>query len=350
VVNLLVKSGGASATAGADVPRPQPADSAKGAIQRSLPLLQRADAGFTAKSGCVSCHNDSLAAMAVGLARKQGFSVDETLSRQQVKVNVALLEHTRDILHQSFAGGPPFDDVIGPLILGYQLIGLDAEHYESDLNTDAVAMYIKSRQLPDGHWPYPVADTRPPICSDFIGQTAKAMRALQLYAPQAHKAEYDKAVRLAAGWIAQAETNTTEDVLWKVQALAWAGRDNAATGKAQRQLLGLQRTDGGWADLPSMSSNAYATGRALFALQSAGLPVSDPAYRRGVEYLLKNQLADGSWYVRTRALAFQPYFETGFPHGVKQSISAAATSWATMALILGSSSTAGKVKSRADAR
>jgi len=60
----------------------------------------------------------------------------------------------------------------------------------------------------------------------------------------------------------------------------------------------------------------------------------DPAYRRGVEYLLKSQLADGSWFVRTRALGFQPYFETGFPHGVNQSISAAGTGWATMALIL----------------
>jgi hypothetical protein len=60
-------------------------------------------------------------------------------------------------------------------------------------------------------------------------------------------------------------------------------------------------------------------------------------------------MADGSWYVKTRALAFQPYFETGFPHGVHQSISAAATSWATMALILSSPAPAGRIESRADA-
>jgi len=348
LANFLVKAGATPAAPGVEIPGPQPADSVKSAIRRSLPLLQRADAGFTAKSGCISCHNDSLAAMTVGLAREHGFPVDATLSRQQVKVNVASLEHTRDILHQSFAGGPPFDDVIGPLILGYVLIGLDAEHYPADLNTDAVAMYLKSRQLSDGNWPYPVADTRPPICSDFIGQTAKAMRALQLYAPKAHKAEYEKAVGLAAAWVAKADTNTTEDVLWKVQALAWAGRDKDAIDKSQRELLALQRADGGWADLPSLSSNAYATGRALFALHTAGLAVSDPVYRRGMDYLLKTQMADGSWYVRSRALGFQPYFETGFPHGVHQSISAAATSWATMALILGSDSPAGQAVSRAD--
>jgi len=33
-------------------------------------------------------------------------------------------------------------------------------------------------------------------------------------------------------------------------------------------------------------------------------------------------------------LPFQPYFESGFPHGDDQWISAAATSWAAMALAL----------------
>ncbi|PYU94591.1 MAG: hypothetical protein DMG08_07215 [Acidobacteria bacterium] len=48
------------------------------------------------------------------------------------------------------------------------------------------------------------------------------------------------------------------------------------------------------------------------------------------------QLEDGSWYVKTRALGFQPYFDNGFPHGVDQWISGAATGWATMALTLAS--------------
>jgi hypothetical protein len=204
--------------------------------------------------------------------------------------------------------------------------------------------------MPDGHWPYPAADIRPPVCSDYVGQTVKAMRALQLYAPKAYAAQFDASVALASNWPASVEANTTEDHIWKVLGLAWAGRNKDATGKAERQLLALQRADGGWADLPTMSSSAYSTGRALFALQAAGLAVSDPVYRRGMEFLLKNQLADGSWYVRTRALGFQPYFETGFPHGVNQSISAAATNWATMALILGSPSPGGKATPRAAAR
>ena len=83
-----------------------------------------------------------------------------------------------------------------------------------------------------------------------------------------------------------------------------------------------------------MESGAFTTGLAMMALQSSGLPVSDPAYQRGVQYLLNSQLEDGSWHVRTRAAGFQPYFDNGFPHGVDQWISAAGTSLATIALTL----------------
>ena len=44
------------------------------------------------------------------------------------------------------------------------------------------------------------------------------------------------------------------------------------------------------------------------------------AYQNGVSYLLRTQLEDGTWFVRSRAFGFQPYFESGFPHGTDQFI------------------------------
>jgi hypothetical protein len=61
------------------------------------------------------------------------------------------------------------------------------------------------------------------------------------------------------------------------------------------------------------------------------------------------QFADGSWYVKRRALPIQPYFESGFPHARNQFISAAATDWATTALALAtrtSTSTMAKTEER----
>src|SRR5262249_54961604 len=94
-----------------------------------------------------------------------------------------------------------------------------------------------------------------------------------------------------------------------------------------------QGGDGGWRQLTTLDSDAYATGQALVALMDSGaMTASDPVVQRGVQFLLRTQLADGSWFVRSRAIAIQPLFESGFPHGRNQWISSAATSWATMAL------------------
>lgn len=340
IVDLLVKSGATGVGRPTPELKPASAHSIQNAIERSLPLLQRADSNFTKKSGCISCHNDSLEAITIGLVRKNGFRVDEQMAAEQVKANAAFLEHHRDTLHQYFfsaqAGAETFGDTFGPVVLSYILVGLAAEHYKPGLNTDAVAMYLKVRQMPDGRWAYDRGDSRPPLCADYIGQTALAMRALQLYAPKVDNAEYRQSIERAAGWLARVEPRTNQDRIWRLLGLAWAASDKAATENALRELLTLQRSDGGWSDLSSMESTAYTTGRALVAMQTAGLPVSDPAYQRGVEFLLKTQMEDGSWYVKTRALALQPYFDAGFPHGVDQWISAAGTSWATMALTLAS--------------
>jgi hypothetical protein len=114
----------------------------------------------------------------------------------------------------------------------------------------------------------------------------------------------------------------------------WGGGSREAIRKAAQQLLALQKPEGSWSQAENLAPDAYATGQALVALsESRAIPSASPAFRRGIQYLLNSQLEDGSWYVRTRALAIQPYFDSDFPHGADQFISAAATNWATMALI-----------------
>lgn len=340
VVDLLLKAGATSAVRPVSAPKPQPAASLAAAVEKSLPLLQRADAEFTSKSGCVSCHSENLAAMAIGLARKHGYRVDERTAAQQVKVNAAYLEHSRETLHQGYfaaqAGSEAFGDMFGPGVLAYIMVGLDAEGYKADFNTDAVAMYLKSRQSADGQWRYADDDQRQPLCEDYTGQTALSMRALQLYPPKTDTAEYAKAVQRAAAWLARTAPLTNEDRVWRLHGLAWAGLDKAATTKAAREVAGMQRPDGGWAQNDVLPSDAYATGHALVALHAAGMPVTDAVYQRGLQFLRNTQMADGSWFVKTRALAIQPFFDSGFPHGINQAISAAGTSWATMALTLAS--------------
>ena len=81
--------------------------------------------------------------------------------------------------------------------------------------------------------------------------------------------------------------------------LVWSNASPASAERAAKALAATQRSDGGWSQLSSMGSDAYATGQALYALNAAGkMPATDPVYQKGVKYLLRTQAADGSWHVK----------------------------------------------------
>jgi squalene cyclase len=145
--------------------------------------------------------------------------------------------------------------------------------------------------------------------------------------------ESTRAIARARDWLISAAGEVTEERAFRLLGLTWADAGTDALKTAARGLLALQRSDGGWSQEPSLESDSYATGEALVALLESGMAaVDDPAVRRGVAFLLRTQLQDGSWYVRSRAIPIQAYFESGFPHGADQWISAAGTAWAVRAL------------------
>jgi hypothetical protein len=139
----------------------------------------------------------------------------------------------------------------------------------------------------------------------------------------------------AKEWILKNRPRTTDDKAFRLFGLYWLQASAEERNQAAAQLLAGQRADGGWAQQDNMPSDAYATGLALVTLhQAGGLAVTAPSYRRGVAYLLKAQREDGTWFVKTRAIPTNPYFESGFPHGKSQFISYAGTCWATIALTM----------------
>jgi squalene cyclase len=208
---------------------------------------------------------------------------------------------------------------------------MSAENYPSDITTDIWVRFLRNAQETDGHWR--VRALRPPIEASDFQVTAAAMRALQVYAPPSKREEYQRSVRLAARWIETAQPRTTEDRAFQLLGLKWSAAGNEVIRKAAAAMIAEQRPDGGWGQLPTLASDAYATGQTLFALAESGaLNPTSSAYQKGVQFLLKTQLADGSWYVQTRTLPVQRHFDSEFPHGTDQFISAAATNWAVMAL------------------
>ena len=297
----------------------------RSAVEKSLPLLQRVGPPFVEQTGCASCHHNVLPAMAVAVARERGFRVDEKVAQQNREGVHKLVGSAREKMLLGF--GLPGDATTA----SYFLMQLGVDKQPADKATDAVVHYLMGKQFSDGRW-QPVA-YRPPIEFSDISTTAVTIRALQMYGPEGRAEETRKRVEMAGAWLARTQATTAEERSFQLLGLGWAKAKKEDIQRAVKRVRAEQRADGGWSQLPGIASDAYATGQALVALHEAGgVSVHDQAYRRGVSFLLKTQREDGSWLVQTRAIPFQRYFESGFPHGKNQWISAAGTSWATMAL------------------
>lgn len=295
----------------------------KASVGKAIALLQISGSQFSRTSGCYSCHHQSLVQMALGVARTHGVAIDESAARQQVDVTMRVL---KGVSEQALQNRDRIPDP--PIGVSYALLGLSAERYQADATTEAMASVIAAWQNDDGAF-YPLPAIRPPLEADTFTATTLSLRALQLYGASA-----DQRIAKASHWLRVTTPRTTQERAMQLLGLTWANAPDEDIQASAAALLSEQQRDGGWAQLPTLETDAYATGQALVALQTAGHVVTSSEYRRGVAYLLRTQFPDGSWLVRSRTFPVQPLRDTGFPHGKHQWISAAGTSWAAMALAL----------------
>ncbi len=293
------------------------------AIERSLPLMRRASTSVLTDGGCVACHAQPMTSIAAEQALSGGLKV-ERMATDLAVAGGSLTSSAHINLQAREGGGAPDTQV-------YTTMMLAAAGTPPSLGTDAVVHYLAAKQRREGNW-HGVGATRAPMQDGDFSRTAMAIRALTVYGMPARETEITERIARAATWLGVQTPITTEDRVMQLLGLTWAGVNDRVTEARTRELLGAQRADGGWAQTPHLASDAYATGQALYVLRQLGIPTADPAIQRGTAFLLRTQHEDGSWFVKSRAMKIQPYFESGFPHGHDQWISQTATAWAVMAL------------------
>lgn len=307
----------------AHAPAALPRRTPREAIAKALAVSQPAAANFLATGGCVSCHADHLNGVAVSAAKPLGIPADYKLEARQANSTASL---RGSMEQQLFQIQDPPEGVDG---MEFSLLQITSAELAPKLATDSLVHHIAALQRKEGDWPN-YGPVRPPLEDGGFSHTAKGIRVLRLYPIPGRQAEFDDRVERAARWLEKAEPRTTEDRTMQLLGIAWAG--HKAPPDRVQQLISKQQADGGWAQTDNLASDAYATGEALWALHESGIAPSDPACRRAVDYLLRTQQDDGTWHVVTRALGFQPYFQSGFPHDHDQWISQAGTAVATIAL------------------
>ena len=129
-------------------------------------------------------------------------------------------------------------------------------------------------------------------------------------APKEHAAEVaERTRRQRRGSLATAAPQATED---RYLPAAWGWKqgpadcERIAAAGSHGNCSRCRRPDGGSAPAgPPSASDTYATGQALYALTRQGdaVATTTEAYRRGIDYLLRTQDDDGSWYVQRSALS-----------------------------------------------
>jgi ankyrin repeat protein len=292
------------------------------AVERSLPLLRKASSRVTSDGGCVACHAQPLTAIATEYASRRGWRA-EPATTDISEVVSALAGGVTNSLQGRESGGLPDTQEYGALMAA-------ALNIPPNVSMEALVYYLAAKQRLAGNW-HGIA-TRAPIQDGDISRTAMAIRTLAVYGAPARKADTVARITRAATWLAGQAPMSTEERVMQLLGLSWASAEEPLRERRLHELSGLQRGDGGWAQTPNLSSDAYATGQVLFTLRELGLPAADATVRRGVAFLVGTQAKDGSWFVKSRAMKIQPYFESGFPYGHDQWISQSGTAWATLAL------------------
>ncbi len=299
------------------------------AINKSLPLLQSSSHTFLINAGgCHSCHGQGLGLLSFALAKEKGFAVEDVFVNEAIDSICHHKPRQRAISLQN-------DDPVAIVMSGnYDMWGLSANGYKPTKEIELLAVNIMRRQNKNGSWVSP--NFRPPLEYYSFTATALSAKNIQYYTPSVFKSEVALRVNKAREWLMKTVAETNEEKVFQLLGLVWTNADKNFIKQQADKLLATQRKDGGWSQLDSLKSDAYATGQSLYALYQCGaLSATSHAYQAGTDFLLQTQYEDGSWRVISRTYPGVPFVNSGFPHGDDQFISAAGSNWATMALLLG---------------
>jgi len=317
----------ALALAFAMLPPTVKADPVRSAVAAAVPKLVAGAQGHAEQKTCFACHNQAPPSLALTAAKARGIAIPEKFFAAQAEHVAGFLASNKEQFLEGKGTGGQAESA------GYALFTLELSGHKPDETTAAVAGYLLKFQSNRDHWG--TSSNRPPTEASHFTTTYFAIRGIKVWGAKTDREKIDKRIDDARGWLIKTAAKDTEDRVFRLLALKEAGANDKELAAASWELLKTQRKDGGWGQLDSLATDAYATGSALYALhQAGGLKADSPPYRAGVSYLVNSQLPDGTWRVKSRSKPFQPYYESGFPHEKDQFISISASGWATAALAL----------------
>jgi hypothetical protein len=275
-------------------------DQARTVVERGIHFLEVDAVKWKAERGCATCHHGMLTVWALSEAKAQGYPVNE----------LALADF---IAWAKNGSVPPLDQPRDPRP-GWRLVSQRAvylgmmSHNLPILSRDElhrVSVHLARHQEPDGAYELPPPANGPPPVF-FESREVVALFAVLAWEPYVSADPEETAANRASrekteAWLStNPSTETTQAVALRLLVEVRAGRPDTRLKPSIERLLKCQNSDGGWSQEKGLTSDAYATGQALYALSFAGLKRDRPEIQRAIRFLVSTQREDGSWPVTPR--------------------------------------------------
>ncbi len=155
--------------------------------------------------------------------------------------------------------------------------------------------HLVQQQSEDGSWTAP--DGLNPILGDGASGTFLTIMALTASTFEDLAPSIEKAI----AW--RATQTKPDDIQRRALSLLLASRIHATNSELVPLIDAVverQNPDGGWSQIPTMPSDVYATGQALYALATARCGHNYSPTSRGITFLTTTQREDGSWQMTSR--------------------------------------------------
>lgn len=294
-------------------------------IERGLRFLADDALAWKRDHNCASCHHAALPVWVMREAKQRGYQVEEAVMSDMTKWIAETGEGKT---------GVPRPATV-PRVLNTKAIwialALNADPEPDEMSRNGLKRMLKTirgDQTEDGSW-HAWPETRPPMFGNS-NEVMTAQAVLALLPAAAAGDEESKLVR-DKGWQWLSKTKSDDDPQSTALRLLIATRLERPADEWQplaRRIIERQNTDGGWSQAADMSSDAWATGQALYALSHASTQPTDPVIQRAILFLANTQRDDGSWPMTSRPAKPE---ESGASLLVP--ITGAGASWAVLGLI-----------------
>lgn len=313
-----------AAAAGTAFGRGEPGDAGSAAESRALAFLAREVPRWQSENHCFSCHNNGDAARALYMARRLSRAVDP----QALRETSAWLARPGEWRNNGgdpraadhrlaaiqFASALAAASDAGPLEAGKKTAPPD------DTPLVAAGQLLVKFQRPDGSWQ---VDDAGQLGSPATYGTPLATWSARQVLVKAGGLRFRESIAKADRWLSNLRPRSVLDA---GVALMYLESQGPPSADQQRMLIDLliewQTARGGWGPYRGSPPQVFDTAIALVALSGFENDAARQAVASGRQWLLDQQLEEGSWPETTRPAGSQSY---------AQRIST--TAWATIALL-----------------